>query len=111
MGGSHQTLDEGQDAVWVLCSRSQDEDPGMAAGWIAPQVTDTTVEREQHPALIRCCRHDHRVTLASQVLLDHRVHIMAVATQRRGQIVREVLVELDSHAGNGWISSRASAAP
>jgi hypothetical protein len=95
----------------VLCSRPQDEDPGMAAGWVAPQVADPAVEGEHDPALIRCRRHDHRVTLAGEALLNDRVHVMAVATQRRGQIVRQVLVEFDSHAGSRWISSRASAAP
>lgn len=109
--GSHEAFDEGQDVVGVLGSRSKDDDPGVAAWWIAPQVTDTPVEGEQHPGFTCCCRYDDRVTLASKVFLDDGVYVMAMATQGRGQIVREVLVELDSHAGSGRISSRASAAP
>jgi len=83
----------------------------MAAWWVAPQVTDPTVEGEQHPALVRGCGHDHLVALAGEVFLDHGVHVKDVPTELRSQSVRQVLVELELHAGNGWISSRASAAP
>jgi len=83
----------------------------MAARRVAPQITDPTIESEQHPALICCCSYDHRVTFAGEVLLGHCVHVMTAPTQRCCQIVGKVLVELESHAGNGWISSRASAAP
>ncbi len=38
------------------------------------------VSGEQEPALIRCRRHDHRVTLAGELLIDDRVDVMAVAT-------------------------------
>jgi hypothetical protein len=78
--GSHESLDEGQDAVRVLCNWSKDEDSGMATWWVAPQVTDPAVEGEQEPALIRCCRHDHRVTLAGELLIDDRVDVMAAGT-------------------------------
>ena len=75
--------------------------------------TTTTPPRRSSSgwALIRGCRHDHRGTFAGEVLLDHRVYVVTVPTRRRRLIVREVLVELESHAGSGWISSRASAAP
>jgi len=83
----------------------------MATWWVAPQVTDPAVEGEQEPALICCCSHDNRVTLADELLVSDRVDVMTLATKRRGQLVRQVLVELEFHAGSGWISSRASAAP
>ena len=69
------------------------------------------VSGEQESVLIRCCRHDHRVTLAGELLVSDRVDVMTLATKHRGQFVRQVLVELEFHAGSGWISSRASAAP
>jgi len=109
--GSHESLDEGQDAVRVLRNGPKNEDAGMAAWRVAPQVTDPAVEGEQEPALIRCCCHDHRIALAGELLVSDRVDVMALATKRCGQFVRQVLVELGSHAGSGWISSRASAAP
>ena len=52
----------------------------MATWWVAPQVTDPTVEGEEEPAFIRCCRHDHRIALAGEPLIDDRVDVMAVAT-------------------------------
>jgi integrase/recombinase XerD len=55
----------------------------MAAWWVAPQVTDPAVEGEQDPALTRCRHHDHRVTLACELLLDDRVDVMAVANGHR----------------------------
>jgi len=78
--GSHESLDEGQDAGRVLCDWSKDKNSGMAARWGAPQVTDPAVEGEEEPAFIRCCRYDHRIALAGELLIDDRVDVMAVAT-------------------------------
>jgi hypothetical protein len=58
------------------CNWWKDEDAGMATWWVAPQVTDPAVEGEQEPALIRCCRHDDRVTLAGELLIDDRVDVV-----------------------------------
>ena len=109
--GCEQALDQGEDAARVLSHRSKDDDSGVAAGRVAPEVADPTVESERHSALSHGCRDDHWIASTGELFLDHRVHVMAAPFQRRSPVVRKVLVELELHAGNGRISSRASAAP
>jgi hypothetical protein len=96
---SHQALDQGEDGVGILRGRSKYDDSAVASWWVAAQVADPTVEGEQHPAFIVGSYH------------DHGVHIVTPAAELVRQVVRQVLIELELHAGNGWISSRASAAP
>jgi hypothetical protein len=107
----HEPFDQVQDSVGMLRFRSKHHDAGVAARWVVPQVADSSVEREQHPTLFGRGCDDHRVAPTTKLLLDHRVHIVATVAEQRSQVVRQVLVEPELHAGSGWIASRASTAP
>jgi hypothetical protein len=83
----------------------------MAPGREAADVAHSAVEREDHPVVIRGSLHDDRILAPTELLIQHGVHIVTPSSELVGEIVRQVLVELEPHAGNGKISSRASAAP
>ena len=50
-------------------------------------------------------------TASTELLVEDGVHVVAPPGEFAGEVAREVLVELELHAGSGKISSRASAAP
>ena len=78
---SHQALDQDEDGVGILRGRSKYDDPAVASWWVAPQVADSTVEGDQHPAFIAGGRHDNGVGFSGQVLIDHGVHLVTPAAE------------------------------
>lgn len=95
----------------VLTGWAQHDDASVAAGREVPDVADAAIERDHHAAPVSCRADDYRILPAAQVFVEHRVNVVAVAGELDGQVVGQVLVELESHAGSGKISSRAKAAP
>lgn len=106
-----EAIDEFLDGVWFLATRSEHDDAGVATGWIVAEVADTAIEGDHHPALVGRGPDHGRVRVSGQLFVGHGVDLMSSAGEFRNKVVRQVLVQLELHAGSGWISSRASAAP
>lgn len=100
-----------EDGDGILADRAQYDDAGVIAGWEVTDVAHTAVQGEHHPPLVGGRANDHRVLDATELFAQHRLNVVAVPGQLTGEVVRQVLVELDSHAGNGKTCSRANSAP
>ena len=94
----------------VLTDRAEHDAPAWLPSEIA-DVAQATVKGDNHAVLVGRRADDHPVLPAAKVFVEHRVNVVAASGELVGHIVRQVLVELETHAGNGKISSRARAAP
>lgn len=72
----------------------------MTTWRVPPHVTDSSIKGQEHPAFVGGSSDDHWVGLAGQLLLNHRVDVMTVVSQRLCEVVGKILVEFESHAGN-----------
>lgn len=65
-----------------------------------PSSRSTLVERDQDPPLTPGRDQNQTIATAAQILLDDRLDVVAAFTQIGGELCRQVLVELEAHAGS-----------
>ena len=99
------------DGGGVLAVGPEHDDAGMTARWVVAQITDAAVEGEHHSVFRRGGADYNWIATSGEVFVDDSVDVVAASGECSGQVVWQVLVELELHAGSGRISSRASAAP
>lgn len=88
------------------------EDAAMGARWVAADVAEASVQRDQEPPLAGGSGQQLGVRRSAQPLVPNGVDVVLMSRHQDGNRVREILVELDSHVvGSGRISSRESSAP
>jgi hypothetical protein len=86
----------------------------MLSRWILPDIREVTIEGDEHPLGRARCAGDLGVSASGQALSRHGVDIVTWLPEERGDIPRQVLVELEPHSarlGNGRTSSPANMAP
>jgi hypothetical protein len=82
----------------------------MLSGWIRTEVGNALVQREEDAAIAADVIEESRIMYTCEGFIVNRVGLMAGGTQVLAQLSREVLVQLDLHAGRRGrrLSSRAS---
>lgn len=78
---------------------SQHNDPSMIFGWIAANVREIEVERDQHTPFCLTDASNHRVHFPGHLLLNNRHRVISMLTKQFGNLRRQVFVRLEFHAG------------
>lgn len=98
----------------ILAFDPQDDNPGVPAGRIRPNIREVQVQGHQYSTLRPARSCDCFVTRPGQVLIHNRIRDEADATQDLGGLGREVLIDFEVHtvssAGRSMEPSRASSA-
>lgn len=65
----HKTGSHLQDAVLILASESENDDSGMAGGWIDLDIREAAIERNENSFFCFAHRRDARIVSATKSLL------------------------------------------
>ncbi len=97
----------------VLLVQPENDQARIAGRRVRAYVGEAAIERDERPALRLKHLGDALIDGADQSLLMHRVGVMAGRTQQVRDLLRQVLVHLEAHAGQagrGKTRSRARSA-
>jgi len=105
---SDQALDWTPKSRPPLVMHPEDDDPRVAAGWIASDVGEARVEGQEHALLGGCGVENRGIGRAAESLAASVMYVVAAHPERLGEIVGEILVELESHSTGSVCSGNCS---
>ena len=73
----------------------------MTARWVSTDVAEASIECDEKALLPHRCREDVGVAGATESFVDHRVDVVTEGGCSEPSLVREILVELQPHPGDG----------
>ena len=91
--------------VDALCVRAQHPDARVTCRRVGTDVGEIQIESNEDPILCLRGIKDSRIGVASQLLVEHRVHIVTSLAKQGFSITRQILVkfEPDRHpTRSGW---------
>src|SRR5688572_29307528 len=99
----------------LVIRQPYEQNPRVSTWRKRARVREVEIARYEHAPFSLCRSPDDRVMLASQALVQNRMHVMAMRGEPRGSRCRQILVELQLHGtcaagGRGVGAGRSSAA-
>jgi tRNA pseudouridine-54 N-methylase len=97
--------------ISVLTRQSENNDPVVVLRRVGSDVGEIQVEGDRNALLVLTDFGDGRVGSSAQMLVEHRVRIVAVTAKQGSQIGGEVLIEFEPHAAapSGVVTTRSRA--
>lgn len=85
----------------ILAVQTKDGNPGMGTRWVATDVSEPSVQRDEE-ALGTCrCPQDARIISSGYPLVLYGVDVVSERRCRLSCVCRQILVELDLQPGAG----------